>query len=144
MAKKIALTESQVINRVTDICNKVANGWTIRQIAHEYRVDPASIMNWVTIDEAATQQYARAREAAADLFESGIIEAAESVTPETAAADRVKIDALKWVAARRAPKKYGERVQQEITGANGGPVQMQNVSELTDEQLLLIANANTG
>ena len=141
---KVAVTEQQVIDRVSDICNKVANGMTLRQIAFEYGVDPATILNWVTVDTDSTQQYARAREAAADLFESGIIEAAESVTPETAAADRVKIDALKWVAARRAPKKYGDKVQQEITGANGGPVQMQNVSELTDEQLLLIANANTG
>lgn len=116
---KVAVTEQQVIDRVSDICNKVANGMTLRQIAFEYGVDPATILNWVTVDNASTQQYARAREAAADLFESGIIEAAESVTPETAAADRVKIDALKWVAARRAPKKYGDKVQQEITNPDG-------------------------
>lgn len=116
---KVAVTEQQVIDRVSDICNKVANGMTLRQIAFEYGVDPATILNWVTVDADSTQQYARAREAAADLFESGIIEAAESVTPETAAADRVKIDALKWVAARRAPKKYGDKVQQEITNPDG-------------------------
>lgn len=116
---KVAVTEQQVIDRVTDICKKVANGLTLRQIAFEYNVDPATILNWVTIDEKSTQQYARARDAAADLFESEIIEAAMSVNSDSAAADRVKIDALKWVAARRAPKKYGEKVQQEITNPDG-------------------------
>lgn len=116
---KIAVTESQIIDRVTDICEKVANGMTLRQIAFEYSVEPSTIMRWVTIDDAAKEQYARAREAAADLFESGILEAAAAVTSESAAADRVRIDALKWVAARRAPKKYGEKVQQEITNPDG-------------------------
>ena len=37
-----------------------------------------------------------------------------AVSPESAPADRVKIDALKWVAARRAPKRYSERLQQQV------------------------------
>ena len=52
----------------------------------------------------------RARESAADIFETDIIEAALSCGPESASSDRVKIDALKWVAARRSPKKYGDRI----------------------------------
>lgn len=117
--KKPKLTEQQLADRVNDICERVANGETLRQIARIYGVDPASILNWVTADERSTQQYARARDAAADLFESEIIEAAMMVNSDSAAADRVKIDALKWVAARRCPKKYGERVQQEITNPDG-------------------------
>ena len=37
-----------------------------------------------------------------------------AVSPESAPADRVKIDALKWVAARRAPKRYSERLRQQV------------------------------
>lgn len=68
------------------------------------------------------EQYARARESAADIFETDIIEAALSCGPETASSDRVKIDALKWVAARRAPKKYGDRTSLEHTGKDGAPL----------------------
>ena len=64
---------------------------------------------------------------AADLFEADILAAAYGVSPDSAPADRVKIDALKWIAGRRAPKRYGERVQQEITGADGGPLAIQAI-----------------
>ena len=92
----------------------VAEGKTIRQIAAHYGVSAGSIIAWLTDTAERTEQYARARDAAADLFETEIIEAALCVSPETASADRVKIDALKWVAARRAPKRYSERLQQQI------------------------------
>ena len=105
-----------------DICERVANGDTLQVIATSYNVSIGTILNWATKEEN-TDNYARAREAAADLFESKIITRAETVTPETAAADRVAIDALKWVAARRSPKKYGDKITQEVTGANGEAIQ---------------------
>lgn len=97
----------------------VAEGKTIRQICAKFDVSPSTIMRWVAQDEASKEQYTRAREAAADMFESEIIEAAMTTSPENAAADRVKIDALKWVAARRAPKRYGEKITAEHTGVDG-------------------------
>lgn len=110
----MSLTEEEKDNRHKDLCAAVAEGKTIRQIAVQHSVSAGSIIVWLTDTPAHTEQYARARDAAADLFETDIIEAAMCVSPETAAADRVKIDALKWVAARRAPKRYSERLQQTI------------------------------
>lgn len=37
--------------------------------------------------------------------------------------DRLKVDTMRWLMAKLAPKVYGEKVIQEITGADGGPVQ---------------------
>lgn len=111
---------------VDRICKLVALGKTVRQISQETGVSLGSIINWTTKPEHI-EQYARAREAAADIFEADIVEAAQSVTSETASADRVKIDALKWVAARRAPKKYGERIQQDLN--------VNKYTEMSDEQL---------
>jgi len=34
--------------------------------------------------------------------------------------DRLKIDTKKWLMARLNPKRYGDKVQQEITGKDGG------------------------
>lgn len=110
----MGLNEEELAARHNELCGLVADGETIRQIAAQYGVSAGSIIAWLTDTPERTEQYARARDAAADLFESEIIEAAMAVSPESAPADRVKIDALKWVAARRAPKRYSERLQQQI------------------------------
>jgi hypothetical protein len=33
--------------------------------------------------------------------------------------DRLRVDARKWVLSKMNPKKYGEKLTQELTGANG-------------------------
>jgi hypothetical protein len=104
------------------ICELVAEGQTIRQIAEVLKCSPGHVLRIVNrADEEGQKQYARARDIAADLFESDIIMHAEASTSETAASDRVKIDALKWVAARRAPKRYSERIQQEVGNLDDKP-----------------------
>ena len=35
---------------------------------------------------------------------------------------RVRIDTRKWLMAKALPKKYGEKIQQEVTGDNGAPL----------------------
>lgn len=109
-------------DNVNRICAMVAQGMTLRQISAELGYSMGTLLNWTTRPEHV-EQYTRARESAADIFETDIIEAALSCGPESAASDRVKIEALKWVAARRAPKKYGDKQTQEHTGPGGGPVE---------------------
>lgn len=115
--------------RIATICEQVAEGQTIRQIAAHLGCSPGRVLQVINEggDEAA-KQYARARDMAADLFESDIIMHAEASTPATAAADRIKVDALKWVAARRAPKRYSERLVQEISGTIA-------TRDMTDDEL---------
>lgn len=121
--------ETEESERIGIICEQVASGRTLRQIASEFGVTSATVLRWVTVDDDSTKQYARARELAADLFENEIYDAAMSVGPETAAADRVKIDALKWIAARRAPKRYGDRVDH--TSSDGSMSPKPTTIELT-------------
>lgn len=124
-----------------EVCGLVAIGKTIREISETLGVSVGVIMKWAA-KEANSEQYTRAREAASDIFESHIIDAAMATTPEKAAADRVKIDALKWVAARRSPKKYGDSSTVKV-GGDGTPIKIQNVTDLSDEQLLAIANGQS-
>jgi hypothetical protein len=114
--------------QIDEVCELVANGQTLRQIGAHFGVNAGTIIKWIGETEEYSQQYTRARDSASDLFELEIIEAAMSCGPETASADRVKIDALKWVAARRSPKKYGEKVQTEHSGSV-------NFGELTEEDI---------
>ncbi|MNL64497.1 hypothetical protein D3C87_1887180 [compost metagenome] len=51
---------------------------------------------------------------------------------------KLRIDTRLKLLAKWHPKKYGEKVTQELTGANGGPIQ---VTDMTDEQLAVIAAA---
>ena len=37
--------------------------------------------------------------------------------------DRLRIDTMKWIMCKRVPHTYGDRVQQEITGKDGAPIQ---------------------
>lgn len=128
--------------RADVICEQVADGLTLRQIAHVFGVSSSTIIAWVTLNEVVSEQYARAREMASDLFENDIYDAAMAVTPDTATADRVKIDALKWIAARRAPKRYGDRVTSEHVGAGGGPILTRAVSDLSDEDLAALIGSD--
>lgn len=108
------------------ICEMVAEGKTMRQISASLGFSLGSMLRWTTLPEHL-EQYARARESAADIFETDIIEAALSCGPESASSDRVKIDALKWVAARRAPKKYGDRIENRHTDGDGNNLTVQVV-----------------
>lgn len=65
-----------------------------------------------------SKQYARAREEQADSFADEIIDIADSVAPEAGevAKAKLQIDARKWKASKMAPKKYGDKVEQQITG----------------------------
>lgn len=110
-----ALAPEVIAERVERLCELVIEGNTLRQAAEQIGVSAGTLLGYVT-EAPYSEHYARARDAAAELFEADILTAAFAVTPDTAAADRVKIDALKWVAARRAPKRYGDRIQQDVTG----------------------------
>ena len=85
------------------------------------------------------KRYARARELQCEVWADRIIE--EATTPrlgkktrtlpngdlEVSTGDavdrsRLAVDALKWTLAKLHPKKYGEKISQEITGADRGPL----------------------
>lgn len=36
---------------------------------------------------------------------------------------RLQVDTRKWLLSKMVPKKYGDKLQQELTGPDGGPVQ---------------------
>jgi hypothetical protein len=50
---------------------------------------------------------------------------------------RLQIDTRKWLLSKMLPKVYGDKVQQEHTGKDGGPIQMAavNFKNLSDEEL---------
>lgn len=105
------------------ICEKIADGLSLRTICDDQTMPHrVTVLRWLDAHPDFAAKYARAREFQADAMDEKILSVADSCTPETAQADRVKIAAYQWRAAKLAPKKYGEKVLQEVTGAEGGPV----------------------
>ena len=65
------------------------------------------------------QRYARAREAQADKLAKEILELSDKIeddNPIKVQRARLQVDSRKWLAARLAPKKYGDQVQHEHKG----------------------------
>lgn len=104
---------------IEDICEKIANGRSLRSICAEDGMPTTStVCKWLIENKEFSEQYTRAREKQADYFAEEIIEIADSAEAESAAVSKAKlqIDARKWAASKIAPKKYGDKVEQQITG----------------------------
>jgi hypothetical protein len=110
------------------ICEQIAEGRSLRAICTDEGM-PSKSTVFVALgeDKAFADQYARARETQADTLFEEVLEIADS----TNQADdrRVKIDARKWMAGKLRPKVYGDKVQQEVSGPNGGAIEVVNKIE---------------
>lgn len=124
------------------ICSRIATSSdSLRKIcAEDGMPNPDTLYLWLIKHPEFSEQYARARKDQAQLLADEIVDIADSEkigeivtikadgTEERKIADmiehrKMQIEARKWVASKLLPKKYGDKVQQEITGADGGPVQ---------------------
>lgn len=101
------------------ICESIADGFSLRAICQDSDMpDRNTVMRWLLDPNRSdfVAKYTRAREMQGDAMDDKILETADACTPETAAADRVKIDAYRWRASKLAPKKYGDKTAVEHSG----------------------------
>lgn len=129
---------------VQEICDRLASGESMSKIALSPHM-PAQSQIYLRMaqDEAFRRNIAAAREAQQEYLVDQTVDMADSATPEDHQVVKLRIWARQWRAGKLAPKKYGERVATEITGANGGPIQTETtltVSNLTDDQLRALAS----
>lgn len=124
------------------ICEHIAQGKSLRTIAElEGMPHQATIMAWLDGSRPEfSEQYARAREAQADkLAEEALAiaddgrsdtyldaEGNERTDTEVIQRSKLRVDTRKWLASKMAPKKYGDKIQAEHTGADGGAIQVQS------------------
>lgn len=124
-----------------EVCERIAVGRSIRSIVTDDDM-PAerTIYQWLQAHEEFAQQYARARAAQADVMAEEILDIAdngtndyvtrtngsgeefEAVDYDHIARSKLRVDARKWLMSKMAPKKYGDKITQEVTGANGAPL----------------------
>lgn len=123
----VASTFSQAL--FDRICERMAEGESLRGICKGKDM-PAkrTVLRWVAKDEKLAEQYSEAQSMRAEHYFDEIIDIADKGTDP--AKTRVQVDARKWVLARMNPKKYGDKFTQELTGADGGPIELVGRIEL--------------
>ena len=106
------------------ICALIADGSSLRSICERPGFpDRGTVMRWQREIPSFATKCAQAREDQAELMDEKILDVADACTPETAAADRVKISAYQWRASKLKPKVYGDKIQSEISGPDGKPIE---------------------
>ncbi len=99
------------------ICKRIACGESLRVICEDVDMPHrSSVYDWMDQNKEFAAKYATARARQADAMDDEILETARECTPESANADKVKIDAMKWRAARLNPKQYGDRTDLVVSG----------------------------
>lgn len=130
---------------------RIAHGESVRQIAQDSAMPASStIYEHLIESKEFAEQYARAREAQMESMADEILAIADDSTNdtmtikrgdlETEVADnewinrsRLRVDTRKWLMGKLAPKKYGEKIQSEHTGKDGGPIQFEARSILEEK-----------
>jgi hypothetical protein len=106
-----------------EICTRLADGEPLKTIcAAEGMPDRSTVFDWRHRHPEFQTMFATARIDAGDVWADRAVAVAMTADPVTAAAVRVKYDAVRWYASKLAPKIYGDRLQH--TGADGGAITM--------------------
>jgi hypothetical protein len=125
------------------ICERIADGESVRKIC----LDPAmpaksTLFKWLYEQKAFSDQYTRAREVQMETMAEEIIDIADDTSQDTKTIQkgdhevevmnaewinrcRLQVDTRKWLMSKMAPKRYGDKVQTELSGPDGGPLQAQ-------------------
>ena len=127
-----------------EILRRTAEGETLTSICNDARMpNRSNVWEWQKKHPEFRDGLARAREEQAWSWSYQAIDIADGAgsraygepgTGEAGArvmAEKLRIDTRKWFAAKLCPKQFGEKVSQEISGPDGGP--LENILSITPE-----------
>jgi len=141
-ADSLAIVRAAKIGRPTTFNQEIAdfiiyqmteNGVDLANACKKCKMPKSTIYTWAATNPDFSAALDEARQAVADHCAHMIIELGNSV--EDPMKDRIRLDSLKWIASRYHPKAYSEKGSMALTGANGGPVQLQAVQSVPVESL---------
>ncbi len=102
---------------VDEICERISLGETLRSLCLDNHMpDRITVLRWLKKHPEFRNQYTQARLDQADCFAEEIIDIGR--TAGDAQLGRLQMDALKWASSKIAPKKYGDKVEHEVSGTS--------------------------
>jgi hypothetical protein len=98
-----------------EICLRIAGGELWHKICNTGRMPSyTTLYDWQRRYPDFAEDFAQAREMAADLRADKVLVVAEEATAATVQRDRLRVAALQWHAAKAAPKRYGSRAGDDV------------------------------
>jgi len=126
-----------------EICRRLSHGESLRSVCRDEHMPPEpSVRNWVLDDRKGfAAQYARARDFGADAMADELLEIVDDGSNDwmdrrrpDGGVDRVldyehvqrsklRADNRRWLMAKMAPKRYGDKTAVELSGPGSSPIQ---------------------
>ncbi len=108
------------------ICQRLASGEALYRICDSPELPSTpTVFKWLSERPEFLSNYARAREAQAELMAEEILRIADSADAESYNAARLQVDARKWLMSKTMPKKYGDATMLKHADANGEPFKIE-------------------
>ena len=125
--KQTGRPSDYLVEVADDICSLLASGESLNSICKKTGFpNRSTVYRWLREHDEFRNNYARASDDRADGIFEEMLDIADSAEEETAsiAKARLQIEARKWILGKMNPKKYGDKQTVEMTGANGGSIDM--------------------
>jgi transposase-like protein len=110
---------------LSEVLDSIATGQSLRASCRSVGVPLATVQDWIDAGAELSGQYAHARASLIDVLTDEIESIADRVEADQAAVAkaRLQIDARKWNLSKVMPRRFGDKVQTEVTGKDGGAIQ---------------------
>lgn len=158
VARKLGRPSSFTKKKGDKIAAQVALGISIRKICEpESMPSVETFFRWLRQNDEFREQYARAKEEAADALVEEILDIADDgrndwmekinkngeltgwmLNKEAVQRSRIRIDTRKWLATKLKPKKYGDKLELDNKTEHSGKVGI-DLADKSDEELARIA-----
>jgi hypothetical protein len=123
------------------ILKGVAKGESLRKVCKRAGIEPSTFFDWIKADDKFHNQYARAKEIAAELMADEILQIADDTSEDELFVEqedgsgksarrtqnsefinraRLRVDSRKWLLSKLLPKKYGDKL--ELSGDKDSPL----------------------
>lgn len=139
-----------------EICNRIAEGEPLRAICRDAHMPSwRAVYDWIGKDEDFASRIAQARKMGFDAIAEEALEIADTPQDgeETETSElgkkvkrgdmlghrKLQVETRLKLLAKWCPAKYGERTAMELTGANGGPVQISDTERAAKVAAILAA-----
>lgn len=121
-----------------EICSRIADGEPLRQICRDEHM-PAwqTVYGWMEANADFAKRIARARELGYDAIAQECLDIADDKSSDTISTDngdrantewigrsKLRIETRLKLLAKWDPKRYGEKMDLQHSGPDGGPIQM--------------------
>lgn len=98
-----------------EICRRLADGELLCDICGPTRMPSRdTVRRWQGENAAFRSQYAAARDQQADALAEEAIDIARNADADTVTVCRLQIDTIKWLTAKIAPGRYGDKVVPDV------------------------------